>query len=296
MTGKKNGEATRRILLIGYGNPGRLDDGLGPALAAEVEKLGIPGLDVDSDYQLTVEHASDVAAYDAVIFADADVSGREPFSFGEIEPAAGAPGLSSHAIEAADVLAMAWKMFGARTRGFALGIRGYRFNEFGEELSEKARTNLTAAVDFVDTIIRKGLTAQEKTGRINLGAAMTKSKKHLILCVDDDRDFLDSLKMIIESGGYRMETANSAQEGLKKYQEVRPSMVIVDLMMEEIDSGINFVKELRALGSTPPIYMLSSVGDNLNANIDFSQLGLTGVLQKPINPDKLMATLKAQLK
>lgn len=125
---------------------------------------------------------------------------------------------------------------------------------------------------------------------------MKKSKKHVILCVDDDGDFLDSLKVILESGGYRMESATSAEEGLKKYSASRPSLVIADLMMEEIDSGINFVKDLRALGSAPPIYMLSSVGDNLNTNIDFSQLGLTGVLQKPINPEKLLATLKAQLK
>jgi DNA-binding response OmpR family regulator len=123
-----------------------------------------------------------------------------------------------------------------------------------------------------------------------------KTKKPVILCVDDDKDFLDSLKLILEGSGYRMETASSAEEGLKRYKEVQPALVIADLMMEEIDSGINFVKDIRSLGSTPPIYMLSSVGDNLNVNIDFSQLGLTGVLQKPINPDKLLATLNAQLK
>jgi DNA-binding response OmpR family regulator len=114
--------------------------------------------------------------------------------------------------------------------------------------------------------------------------------------VDDDRDFLDSLKLIIEGGGYKAATASSGEEGLKKYKEVKPALVIVDLMMEEIDSGVHLVRDIRALGSAPPIYMLSSVGDNLNTNADFSQLGLTGVLQKPVDPDKLIATLRAQLK
>ena len=123
-----------------------------------------------------------------------------------------------------------------------------------------------------------------------------KSKKHVILCVDDDKDFLDSLTLIIEGSGYRTETASSGEEGLKKYKESKPALVIVDLMMEEIDSGVQFVRDIRSLGPTPPVYMLSSVGDNLNTNIDFSTLGLTGVLQKPIDPDKLLATLKAQLK
>ena len=119
--------------------------------------------------------------------------------------------------------------------------------------------------------------------------------KHVILCVDDDQDFLDSMKIIIESSNYVVDTANSAEEGLRRYKAERPDLVIVDLMMEEVDSGTNLVKEIKALGPTPPIYMLSSVGDGLNLSIDYSQLGLSGVLQKPINPQILLSTLKARL-
>jgi DNA-binding response OmpR family regulator len=119
--------------------------------------------------------------------------------------------------------------------------------------------------------------------------------KHVILCVDDDQDFLDSMKIIIESSNYIVDTANSAEEGLRRYKAERPDLVIVDLMMEEVDSGTNLVKEIKALGPTPPIYMLSSVGDGLNLSTDYSQLGLSGVLQKPINPQTLLSTLKARL-
>ena len=123
-----------------------------------------------------------------------------------------------------------------------------------------------------------------------------KDGKHLILCIDDDQDFLDSLRIILENTSYTMISANSAEEGLRRYKGTKPDLVIVDLMMEEVDAGTNFVKEIRAMGSTPPVYMLSSVGDNLNLSTDYSQLGLTGVLQKPINPNLLLATLKAKLK
>ncbi len=119
--------------------------------------------------------------------------------------------------------------------------------------------------------------------------------KHVILCVDDDQDFLDSMKIIIESSNYIVDTANSAEEGLRRYKAERPDLVIVDLMMEEVDSGTNLVKEIKALGPTPPIYMLSSVGDGLNLSTDYSQLGLSGVLQKPINPQVLLSALKARL-
>ena len=124
---------------------------------------------------------------------------------------------------------------------------------------------------------------------------MKKNVKHTILCIDDDKEFLDSMRLIIEGAGFRMEAAHTAEDGLEKYKTAKPNLVIVDLMMEEIDSGVNFVKDLKALGPTPPIFMLSSVGDTMNVNVDFSQLGLTGILQKPINPDQLVATLKAKL-
>jgi len=155
----------RKILLIGFGNPGRLDDGLGPALAAAVEKLAIPGVTVDADYQLTVEDAAEVARHDVVIFADADAGGPEPFSFREIEPVA-AVSFSSHSVQPAAVLGLAHELFGARTSGYLLGIRGYAFNDFGESLSERARSNLAEAMRFITRVLRDG-TFSESSGNHN---------------------------------------------------------------------------------------------------------------------------------
>ncbi len=119
---------------------------------------------------------------------------------------------------------------------------------------------------------------------------------HVILCIDDDQDFLDTLRLILESHGYFMEEADSAETGLKQYKESRPDLLIVDLMMEEIDSGTNFVKELRLLGNTAPIYMLSSAGDELFMTTDYTDLGLAGIFQKPIQPEVLLSTLRDKLK
>jgi len=66
------------VLVIGYGNPGRRDDGLGPALAERLQELRLPGVDVDADYQLTVEDAAAAAEHDVVVFADAAQAGPEP--------------------------------------------------------------------------------------------------------------------------------------------------------------------------------------------------------------------------
>ena len=116
-----------------------------------------------------------------------------------------------------------------------------------------------------------------------------------ILYLDDDQDYLDAMRAILEAGGYRMVEARTAEEGLVAFREHRPDFVIVDLMMEEVDSGTSFVKEVRAAGSYVPIYMLSSVGDDLARAVASSALGLGGVLQKPVDREALLSILHAQL-
>ena len=145
-----------RTLLLGWGNPGRKDDGLGPELARLVDELALPGLTVESDYQLAVEDAAEVAAHDRVLFVDADRSGPEPFSCRPLEPAAPALGFSSHSVSPAGLLALASGLFRSRPEAWLLGIRGYEFDDFAEGLSAGARSNLEAAVDYVATALRRG--------------------------------------------------------------------------------------------------------------------------------------------
>ena len=163
-------DAAPRVLLIGYGNPGRLDDGLGPALAEAMQACALHGVTVESNYQLTVEDAAELADHDAVIFADADVRCAEPFHIRAIEPR-DHDGFSTHSVEPEAVLGLAERLFQAKVNGFVLGIRGYEFNEFGERLSDAARANLTAAVDFLDGLLRKrSLEALNEAARAHVAA------------------------------------------------------------------------------------------------------------------------------
>lgn len=150
-----------RILVFGYGNPSRQDDGLGPALAAAVETMDLPGVMVDSNYQLTVEDAATVAEYDAVVFADAATEGPEPFSFEPIVPRPN-PSFSTHSVQPDAVMSLAKDLFDAGTAGFLLAIRGYAFEPFVSELTEKAGQNLWQAIEFLSAAIRAG---RLRTGR-----------------------------------------------------------------------------------------------------------------------------------
>jgi DNA-binding response OmpR family regulator len=122
-----------------------------------------------------------------------------------------------------------------------------------------------------------------------------KEGKHVILYVDDDRDFLDTTRIVLESKGFIVETAESAEEGLKAFKRCSPDLVLVDLMMEEVDAGAGLVKDLKLAGNAAPVYMLSSVGDQLHMSTDTGALGLSGVFQKPVNFDNLVRTIQQKL-
>jgi len=132
------------ILVIGYGNPGRQDDGLGPAAAAEIERLGWANLTVLDNYQLSIEDAMDVAAHDQVWFVDAAKAGPSPYVVHELVPAARI-GFTSHILAPEAILAIARQYFGRSPQAFLLAIRGYEF-ELVEALTPAARDNLQAAM------------------------------------------------------------------------------------------------------------------------------------------------------
>jgi hydrogenase maturation protease len=145
---RSTGRCAIRILVIGYGNPGRLDDGLGPAFAEQIQALELSDVSVESNYQLNVEDAELISKFDLVIFADASVDADEPFDFRPMQSKPPVVGFSSHSITAESLLGLAGELFDAAPPAYAMAIRGYDFNEFGESLSDNAAANLARAVVF----------------------------------------------------------------------------------------------------------------------------------------------------
>ena len=142
------------MLVLGYGNPGRLDDGLGPAFSERIRTLAIPGVTADADYQLCVEDAAAIARHDLVVFADASSDGPAPFELRPLKARRLGLGFSSHSLPADVVLGLSEDLFGVSPHAFLLAIRGYDYNAFGEGLSEQAKTNLDAAVAYLEPLLR----------------------------------------------------------------------------------------------------------------------------------------------
>jgi hydrogenase maturation protease len=287
------------VLLIGYGNPGRRDDGLGRLLAEELERRH-DHVTVQTDFQLGIEHCVEIARHTVTIFLDAARVGPAPFQVTHLAAGGSGPsseraaeeqrsigaGFTTHLSNPKVLLALCESTFAVRPSAWLVGVRGYSFGG-GEGLSRRAQRNARAAIAFLDGLLARGSEAF---------MAEAKTETRTILVIDDDADVRATLRVILESAGFAVGEAADGDAGMKIAERIRPDAIILDLMMETVDAGSKVSTTLKRAGFTCPIYLLSAAGDSVRYNIDTQQLGLAGIFQKPADPKTLVATLKTSLR
>ena len=143
-----------KILVYGYGNPGRKDDGLGLAFVQRVEswkkREKFNHIITDSNYQLNIEEALMIRDYDKVIFVDASTEEIEDFQLEKVKPSEKVS-FTMHAMHPSFILDLCRKLFGRNPEVFLMKIRGYDF-QLTEGLSDQAASNLLKAFFFLKSI------------------------------------------------------------------------------------------------------------------------------------------------
>ncbi len=142
----------KKILLYGYGNPGRMDDGLGNVfineITAWINDKGIENIQVDSNYQLNIEDAEAISIQDIVIFIDASQENIEDFVITKVNPSDAKIEFSMHAVSTAYILSLCEKIYKKSPETYLIHIKGYEW-DFAEILTEKAAANLNKALNFL---------------------------------------------------------------------------------------------------------------------------------------------------
>lgn len=138
-----------KILVLGYGNPARGDDGLGPALIAGLEQAKLEQLELRLYYQLCVEDAMDIGRFAQVLFVDASATAPPPFELYALPAQLQPKTFDSHSLSPEALMFLARTLFDATTPARVLAIRGYRFEPFIESLSADAADNLQQALRFL---------------------------------------------------------------------------------------------------------------------------------------------------
>jgi hydrogenase maturation protease len=135
---------TPNLLVIGYGNTLRRDDGVGPRVAEAVAALGLPGVQTLACALLTPELAEPVARAGMVVFVDAAVDAPRAVQLRRLEPADSAR-ILAHAADPRTLLALARDVFGHAPPAWWLTIPIEALG-IGEELSAMARSGSETAV------------------------------------------------------------------------------------------------------------------------------------------------------
>lgn len=115
-----------------------------------------------------------------------------------------------------------------------------------------------------------------------------------ILIIDDDREILFSMSAICELASWRSFTALSVKEGLRKFKEHRPDIVLVDYHLPVIN-GIEGVKRLRQLDRRVPIIVLTIEEDQQIAD-SFLKAGADDFALKPIKAPDIISRIYVHLK
>ena len=128
------------------------------------------------------------------------------------------------------------------------------------------------------------------------------SESKRILVVDDDADIVESLRMVLESANYDVDTAGSAAEAQAKVEAQPPDLILLDVMMPDGTEGFHFVWQLRNEYSEPvnsiPILVLTAIHSTTQLRFypDKSDqeygpgefLPVQGFMDKPVEPSQLL--------
>ena len=123
-----------------------------------------------------------------------------------------------------------------------------------------------------------------------------------ILIIDDDPDFVDSVRAVLEARDYIVDSAPDGTEGFKKAKEIIPNLIILDVMMTKNTEGFEVSREFQKdkdLKSVP-IIMITGIREQMNLAFGFEPDGtwlpVKAVLEKTIKPDVLLAKVAEFIK
>jgi CheY-like chemotaxis protein len=127
-------------------------------------------------------------------------------------------------------------------------------------------------------------------------AAKARRARPLVLVIDDDELVRLVLQTVLEEEGYEVAVATDGQQGLAALAARAPDLVITDIVMPEMN-GLDLIREARAQGAATPIIAISGGAriDNQDVLERALVLGACAALAKPLDPDEMIALVRAAL-
>jgi len=121
-----------------------------------------------------------------------------------------------------------------------------------------------------------------------------------ILVIDDDPDFVEYTRIVLESQGYQVQTAATTELAMQMMRKDRPDLVLLDVMMSYVLDGLNVTRQMRDDPElrTVPVIMISAIVSREEAGIfpTDEYLSVDAFLTKPIDPSDLLKQVARLIK
>ena len=120
--------------------------------------------------------------------------------------------------------------------------------------------------------------------------------KTKILCIEDEPQMIDLLRLILETHGYEVVGAEGGQEGLEAMRAEKPDLILLDLMMPDMDGGDVYqrMKQEADLGDIPVIIVTAKAAP-IDKVLWINVAGVDDYVTKPFGPSELVESIERVL-
>ncbi len=114
-----------------------------------------------------------------------------------------------------------------------------------------------------------------------------------ILCIEDEPEMIDLIRLILERRGFNVQGAAGGTEGIKKVRELRPDLVLLDLMMPDMD-GWEVYQQMKAEETTRdiPVIVVTAKAQSIDKVLGLHIAKVDDYIAKPFSPQELLASVE----
>jgi len=121
---------------------------------------------------------------------------------------------------------------------------------------------------------------------------MTEKSTKMILCIEDEQEMIDLIRLILSRRGFEIRGANSGKEGLEIIRKDHPDLVLLDLMMPEMD-GWEVYQQMKADEATKniPVIVVTAKAQSIDKVLGLHIAKVDDYIAKPFSPQELLTSV-----